>query len=356
VRDHVTAINKCTAIIAGRVRNSLVYASMADVHLQSWPEWQTEELQDEWPSDDDEPDTSSLSLTEPLESHIRTLDHNRTPVPEIPSQASGTFLVRQDVQAVLLWPQSPMRKMKSGIKDVFSPLALERLFEPPPPPIESPTSAQNRESTSHVQPSYGMIQDHSPRVEDLPLFGHNCNASRFTFTVPHGASPSTVPLDSCSRPQAESTPGHIYAPNAAQSAPATDPRLRLFRFQYDTFTREHLSALVDSIAINSSSTGSGTPSNHFCRVISDEPSDLRSQKRIKLSPSSDYGSDEISPWVVNAGQKTRKDYLRESRSLMQQIRRARDFPTISTAVSDRIPLSYGHEPGGEYYLPCEHKC
>ncbi|KAF8479459.1 hypothetical protein JB92DRAFT_2822519 [Gautieria morchelliformis] len=39
-------------------------------------------------------------------------------------------------------------------------------------------------------------------------------------------------------------------------APPTDPRLRLFQFQIDTFTREHLSTMVNSIAVHAPSDSS----------------------------------------------------------------------------------------------------
>jgi hypothetical protein len=46
--------------------------------------------------------------------------------------------------------------------------------------------------------------------------------------------------------------------------PPRDPRLKLFQFHYDTFTRDHLSALVDSIAVGS--VGS-SPSLQVCLIL-----------------------------------------------------------------------------------------
>src|SRR5215475_7513821 len=107
---------------------------MADVK----PAWQTEELQDEWIDPDSELETShgtrSISFTAPLSVQIRTLSHEPdTPqAHSTPSDATGgTFLVREDVPAIPFLPQTPGRQKKGVMKDIFSPLALERMFEPP---------------------------------------------------------------------------------------------------------------------------------------------------------------------------------------------------------------------------------
>ncbi|KIR30300.1 leucine repeat containing protein [Cryptococcus deuterogattii LA55] len=86
-----------------------------------------------------------------------------------------------------------------------------------------------------------------------------------------------------------------------------NPPLRLFRSTYDTYTREHLSALVDSIAVEPSPSPPGTvsvrlnngsfsvdsstsasqsaSSMHFNSTPS-SASDVRSSKRLRLSPAS----------------------------------------------------------------------
>ncbi|KAF7327773.1 hypothetical protein MKEN_00357000 [Mycena kentingensis (nom. inval.)] len=92
---------------------------------------------------------------------------------------------------------------------------------------------------------------------DLPAMVsfHGRRASldcKFIFSAPRQLDPKPT----LSFPQAQSTPTPPFAPNnaaaeiAAAAPPSTDPRLRLFQFQYDTFTRDHLSALADSIAVN----------------------------------------------------------------------------------------------------------
>ena len=123
---------------------------------------------------------------------------------------------------------------------------------------------------------------------------------------------------------------------------ASDPRLRLFHFQYDTYTRDHLSAMVDSFGLN---TRSGNSSNNSSPLdsaqVQKEPnvaeekdpnesfSRLRSTKRLKLCSTDTTQAERRespSPQVLAA-----RNYVAESRSLMEQIKRARDFSMMSTA-------------------------
>ena len=97
-------------------------------------------------------------------------------------------------------------------------------------------------------------------------------------------------------------PNEISHSTVHGGAARHQPGLRLFRSTYDTYTRDHLSALVDSIAIEpspspgsssrdqtpkadqysaeASGSGSGTGSGHTMS------SDSRSSKRLRLSPPS----------------------------------------------------------------------
>ncbi|KAJ3568381.1 hypothetical protein NP233_g5760 [Leucocoprinus birnbaumii] len=317
------------------------------------PGWQTEELQDEWvelePEDsvDDENNlsygTHSLSLTVPLPSHIHTnydLDDLNIST-ESSNRAAGTFLIRDDIPDAPFQPKTPNRN-KGLMKDIFTPLPLERMFEPPSPPkpdvslehdVDIPLiefSPPQTLVTSNDQPS------NTPKMTSIGDGKQNI-ACQFTFTVPRGINATPRPAI----PQAQSTPNPplVFYPKA----PATDPRLRLFQFQYDTYTREHLSAMVDSIAINNPSVTGTTPSptsfdNHLSRVSEmtgpsslANVSHLRSAKRVKLSPLSDYsGEGAGSLAVISRPRFTGKDYLGESKQLMQQIKSARDFSTIST--------------------------
>ncbi|KAF9454831.1 hypothetical protein P691DRAFT_201922 [Macrolepiota fuliginosa MF-IS2] len=324
----------------------------------SAPGWQTEELQDEWvdlePEDDRDGEdnlsfgTHSLSLTAPLSTHIHT---NNKPETHIAStntsnQAAGTFLIRDDVPNAPFLPKTPGRK-KNLMKDIFTPLQLERMFEPPSPPdAETPPKnhADEPPADRFPLPSYApnndeLINTSIPQVTSLDRRKPNI-ACKFTFTVPKELTVATRPAF----PQAQSTPNPpvVFQPKP----PPTDPRLRLFQFQYDTYTREHLSAMVDSIAINTPSITGTTPSpttftHHLSRVSEltgsaslANLSHLRSAKRVKLSPLSDYyGEGAGSQAMISRPKLTGKDYVGESKQLMQQIKSARDFSTISTTVS-----------------------
>src|SRR5438132_728975 len=93
--------------------------------------------------------------------------------------------------------------------------------------------------------------DFEPDTTPPGIKHHASTACPRTFSVPRETSSRSNALGAGGLPQAQSTPNPLFLPRAA--APPTDPRLKLFQFQYDTYTREHLSALVDSIAINTPS-------------------------------------------------------------------------------------------------------
>ncbi|GLB38287.1 putative leucine-rich repeats, outliers [Lyophyllum shimeji] len=327
------------------------------------PAWQTEELQDEWVeldeehSDKDEDNltygTRSISLTAPLATHIHTnsdLEAETPSLGRVTAAAVGTFLIREDIPSGPLLPKTPGGKKKGIIKDFFSPLPLERMFEPPSPQKDAvepvPPSALPR-------PAQGSSNRGNPPVEedeiietDMPnmnsFHGRKPSiACQFTFSVPRDRPLNPNLASDGAFPQAHSTPIPPFASNGT-APPTTDPRLRLFQFQYDTYTRDHLSAMVDSIAINSGSgtTPSPTSLNHGLSRVSEmtgsveNMSHLRSAKRVKLSPRSDfYGEGAGAGASIARPRILGRDYVGESRSLMQQIKQARDFSTISTVAS-----------------------
>ncbi|KAJ7644301.1 hypothetical protein FB45DRAFT_897485 [Roridomyces roridus] len=308
---------------------------MADDGQQQRPAWQTEELQDEWvdldtTQDDDANNltygTRSISLTAPLPSHIHTnseLDDDKS----TSFRAVGTFLVREDVQNGPVLPKTPGR---GRIKDFFTPLPLERMFEPPTPPIGSipvpPAPESAPEPEPPQSPSDEILETDVPNM--VSFHGRKPSlACQFTFAAP--ITSALNPTDTY--PQAQSTPTPPFVPN--KTAPATDPRLRLFQFQYDTFTREHLSALADSIAVNTPSGAGTSPDIRLSPVSEASFSHLRSTKRVKLSPPSDYGEGAGENASIARPKIYGKAYVGESLSLMEKIKQARDFSTISTVVS-----------------------
>lgn len=320
---------------------------MSSTRSQSRPAWQTEELQDEWIEQDDDDDfnnlsygTQSISFTAPLASHIQTNLSESTSPSNAPSNTVGTFVVREDIPTAPLLPKTPGRNKKPIMKDFFSALPLERLFDPPTPPSGSmfqPPGPGVTLQDSESRPTNDQLIEMGMSVEAVsePKASIDC---QFTFAIPHDTSPKPISeLRPGGAPQAQSTPAPPFAPNRV--APLTDPRLRLFQFQYDTFTRDHLSAMVDSIAVNTPSGGSGTgtpsPASFFHGPQATGPrSHLRSIKRVKLSPKSDfYGEGDGAGAMIARPKLFRKDYVGESQSLMQKIKQARDFSTISTVAS-----------------------
>ncbi|OCF33354.1 hypothetical protein I316_05096 [Kwoniella heveanensis BCC8398] len=137
-------------------------------------------------------------------------------------------------------------------------------------------------------------------------------------------------------------PLQMQAPRGV-SQQSSNPGLRLFRSTYDTYTREHLSALVDSIAIEPSPSpptnlttrgsrdwepaaeGSISPSTSGSRSTpsgSSLSSDARSSKRLRLSPPS--------PPRRNAGL---RDWGAQGRAMMDKIRGRDAGEETTTSVS-----------------------
>ncbi|KAI8971132.1 hypothetical protein BD414DRAFT_426656 [Trametes punicea] len=328
-------------------------------HVEEWVDWQDDER-----SVDSAHSGSDLSLTQPLGSVLaRNAEICSTPNASESDDSAGTFIVREDVPQAPLLPKTPGRSKKPVVKDFFSPLALEKMFEPPSPPqpstslpppslrasaappipsrlaqVHLPSTDVSLDEGQEAKPSHcdGRSQESDKENDGLRIEGAN---AQFTFSVPR-----TSPFNPAGPiPNAESTPG----PSAAArhlNPPSTDPRLRLFQFQYDTFTRDHLSAMVDSIAVNTPSGegATGDPgSRRSTPGLSPVPetsfSRLRSAKRIKLSPASDFSGEDGDGAAVIMRPLSRKDYVGESRNLMEQIRKARDFSTVSTVATARSP-------------------
>ncbi|KII86570.1 hypothetical protein PLICRDRAFT_43203 [Plicaturopsis crispa FD-325 SS-3] len=336
---------------------------MTDALSPPRPAWQTDELDEEWvepDSDDGQRDdditasshggTRSISFTEPLPVDIRRSE-SPSISPTTPD-GGGTFLVRQDIPAAPFLPKTPGNNKKGLIKDFFSPLALERMFEPPSPPNNKPVFLPPGQTNAPAVPSR-LAREYIPGQtddEDEDQHTPEQNLERpFTFSV----TPQGSALTPNAFPQAQSTPGVPAHPKSSTNPNTPNPALRLFQFQYDTFTRDHLSAIVDSIAVNNSS-GTPTPGAGLSPVseANSTPSRFRSAKRVKLSPASDfYGEGEgegaviarprvpetkqdVQEAPVGQGRPVlRRDYVGESKLFMQKIKQARDFSTISTMSS-----------------------
>lgn len=341
---------------------------MTDEHQPSRPAWQTDELEDEWiddePASGPAPDKSDLSYTNLVGSILmRKDDEGELGESSSTSGSGGTFLIRDDVPNLPFLPKTPGKSKKSMVKGFFSPLPLETMFEPPsppsnpaplpppPPPPNAPvipsrlsqtyipeydtSGTRSDGNTEEVEKrSDGDLDDEQREDERrTPSLQLPPEAENFNFTF---APPGPGHLDPTGRStNAQSTP--VPPGRMAQNTP-----LRLFHFQYDTFTRDHLSAMVDSIAVNTPSGGT-TPStadgspHGISRASERSLSRLRSTKRIKLSPASDYSpTGDGAAFIMRPVSKTR-DYVGESRNLMDNIRKNRDFSTVSTTASVLSP-------------------
>jgi len=346
------------------------------------PAWYTEELDEEWI----EPDITASPLPNTSESpssrnagtvvsRVDFGDDSRRNTESFKSATStsapqGTFVVREDQQPAPILPFPAGRnKARNLLKDFFSPLALETMFEPPSPrstpqepdnvPEPQPqlldevppeTIDDNQEhSRSHeelgeaamdeeTRPFGGEqpVEDEEPEAEDviiasdipnLASFDGRKPSSAFKFTF--GLYPGTVSAD-LTAPATSHTPKSNPLPT---QAPATDSRLRLFHFQYDTFTREHLSALVDSIVVHTpsnSNPGTLTPGHAANRSSIDEAF-LRANKRLRLTPPND-----LSLRDLPLRTKPKRDYIGESRNLMKKIRQARTLSMNTISSKENI--------------------
>ena len=330
--------------------NHIVSLSQAIMAFQ--PAWQTEELKDEWPEEGDsvsEHFTRSISLTIPVGSLHRPVQSGTGLTQDSDSSVAdvvGTFLIRQDTLPT--HPQMLTAQKKGLIKDFFSPIPLERMFDPPSPrtsvfPSSNP-STRNDHSRSlqspNIRTSFETPIDGQEGLTKRRLASTGLRPDMscpFTFSAPH-PMPLTH-IASSSHTQDQNSTGPTTA-----VVPLTDPPLRLFQFQYDTFTRDHLSAMVDSIAVNSpsgSNTGNFLASNSSpfglppVPEASANPSsiELRSAKRVKLSPTSDLHSLKSRTGSGVGRLVRRKDYVGEARSLMAQIKSAKhSFSTPPSAT------------------------
>lgn len=201
-------------------------------------------------------------------------------------------------------------------KDIFTPLKLETMFNPPSPQetrVPTPEQSLNLSSFKKV--------DVTPE-QGVPFLFNGRDSSKafpFTFSVQRSPCPNSV-QHNCTDAQVDKS------------------RLKLFHFHYDTFTREHLSALVDAIPVSSSSLNTSSASIHDGANSSSSLSHYRPAKRIKLSPPDHLPRARRRPRLSLPGNipaSGRKDYIRESKSLMHAIA---DTPFFASPLACTPPL------------------
>lgn len=295
--------------------------------------------------------TKLQNSTSSLSQHSVLLEEDYSDDDGAEQEEGGTFHIREDQPLpdvpLGMKPGEIMRK-RGATKTFFSPLPLERMFEPPSPPTAAPARApspppkyeydagespESPRSTTPpaplpkpvfqpIQPSITprpkpsrLSQSHLPpppdkentdEIEhsDIPGLTHFAGRKRsatfqFTFLVPRtpvarnvdpNVSTRISPANPSPNPLAHQTPKTTWRytndedereedhgdNEETNEPPGGDPQLKLFRFKYDTYTRDHLGALADSIAIKDGGNES--------RESGDEEPVWRSTKRIKLSP------------------------------------------------------------------------
>lgn len=213
--------------------------------------------------------------------------------------------------------------------DEEADMSLERIQEPTEPygdvtrAYPEDTAAYGEERTGRDGDSAGFEsvdldttredQAKSGEVEtDLP------QDYKFTFSAPRSNSREGTPVFEPSlAPLEGGEPSH----STLRLRPAaSNLGLRLFRNTYDTVTREHLSALVDSIAIQASPSPPSMPNaknlRHWSPEHTESPaprngsdsdslstpesgstlSDARSSKRLRMTPPSPRGPSALRDW------------------------------------------------------------
>ncbi|WWD17902.1 hypothetical protein CI109_102347 [Kwoniella shandongensis] len=220
-------------------------------------------------------------------------------------------------------------------------------------------SLRSGEVETDLSPPARQVSDDYPFTFNAPRhpsstssFGHAVDGGSLVFDPEHdavGEGPSHSTLNIRSKPPA------VASENQAQSmargpSQQSNPALRLFRSTYDTYTREHLSALVDSIAIEPSPSPPALPNARHLRNWSpaadnqDSPSasgstpsasslssDARSSKRLRLSP----------PSPPRRGMQLR-DWGAQGQAMMDRIR-GRDAESTTSASQSRTSGSEAHD-------------
>ena len=204
---------------------------------------------------------------------------------------TGTIVVHGTGKMISA-PGIPLaQRMGLLTKNMFSPLKLETMFEPP----EATRPYQRPES-----PPAWSLDEQKPFTfsSDPP----DQKDYRFTFCPPRAPTPPAL---------STSTPDHD----------ANKSKLRLFQFNYDAYTRDHLSALIEAIPLDSSSHTMPDEGIFSRKRDSDETSPVfRPPKRIKISPKEDEDGPARPPKYGNILKRVaRTPYRTPGRSLVMDV-------------------------------------
>ena len=272
---------------------------------------------------------------------------------------AGTFVVKEGVEDDR---GKALAKVKKG-RDMFGPTALEKMFQPPSPDqqpqapshqAQQPTSQQSHSKQPHADEPRIKPQATAPTM-DARRASHPyapANPSRLSKSVtPSTASSITMSemptglAEGLSVTREEEAEPDLPRQEFSFTYPAPAPEshstvfdrpppsgVRLFRSTWNTATREHLSNILDSIALEPSPSPPSAPNAQNLQgwspdASSSESSDMRSSKRMRMSP--------VSPAKRESGTEGGGtiDWGAQGRAMLERIRRRPVESTTSGSVS-----------------------
>lgn len=279
---------------------------------------------------------SAGAISSPPAAHVRKPSHPYAPLNPsrlsksvTPSSASSSFSATlPDANNITDLPELPQPEISTEHSDAPSQTSLI-------------VDVDEGNRSSSAEPRTGSEEPERSKSEEVHEYASPLGRDGkypFTFTAPHRSvsyedeQHDGSPFNPDARPDETA---HSTLPR--QSVP--QPGLRLFRGTFDTYTREHLSALVDSIAIEASPSpprsdrqyspedaGSDQSRRSGSREAESE-ADSRSSKRMRMSP--------VSPARRAPGV---RDWGAQGRAMMQRMR-AMDDSTTSASHSRSNALS-----------------
>ncbi|AFR93968.2 leucine repeat containing protein [Cryptococcus neoformans C23] len=228
-----------------------------------------------------------------------------------PSIVASSFVSSKEIEADdSLLQNSTVSRREDDDSALYNAVAI----------VQQDNAAQSTLNVMQEPPSQSEKMSSKSPIVQL----QDCSNYPFTFESPRQSSYQSAGdhssrMGSPFNPEAEAAvegPSHstlnfrsrsCQPEHTSKDRSLPNPPLRLFRSTYDTYTREHLSALVDSIAVEPSPSPPDThsarlndwspsvnrsispsqpaSSTHFNSTLS-SPSDARSSKRLRLSPAS----------------------------------------------------------------------
>ncbi|KAG8706285.1 hypothetical protein FRC08_001165 [Ceratobasidium sp. 394] len=131
------------------------------------------------------------------------------------SPIAGTFLVREDVAPEPLGiAPAALGIKKSGAKNLFSPLALERMFEPPSPPADAKPTAESAPRSISPSPTSNTASSSTHQIATAPASTTSTTPTSLALSKSPGnttPSPHASPAQPVSRGSSISPPSSTTA-------------------------------------------------------------------------------------------------------------------------------------------------